>query len=428
MSARPAGQGPAGPGGAHARAWVLLLAAVCALAAAAPYAAPTAAAAAPPAIRAPSAILVEPATGDVVLSRRADARRAIASTTKLMTALVVLDRKKLSDLVRAVPYRALPVESVAGLRAGERLTVADLVRAMLVASANDAAATLATRVGGSPRRFVALMNARARSLGLRDTHFSNPIGLDEPGNYSSASDLVKLTLILRREPFFRAVTDRARVTLHSGVRPRTLLNRNLLVRRWAFVNGVKTGHTQQAGYVLIGSASRGGVTVLSAVLGDASEAARDADTLALLRYGLRRYTRSTPVRRNERFATARLRDRDERVDLVAGRTVRWTVRRGEPARTRVTGAPHVVDGPLPARTRVGTVEVRWRGHVVARVPLVTRTAVGSAGLLDRADDVAGRTLLVFLLAGVALGSLHLALLRRRARRRRALQRGGTEVA
>jgi D-alanyl-D-alanine carboxypeptidase (penicillin-binding protein 5/6) len=135
-----------------------------------------------------------------VLSRRADGRRAIASTTKLMTALVVLDREKLSKVVRAVPYRALPVESVAGLRPGERLTVADLVRAMLVASANDAAATLATRVGGSPERFVALMNASARSLGLRDTHFSNPIGLDEPGNYSSASDLVKLTLILRRDP------------------------------------------------------------------------------------------------------------------------------------------------------------------------------------------------------------------------------------
>ena len=152
MSAGPAGQGSAGPGGAHVRAWTLLLAAVCALTSGAPSAARAAAAAAPPAVRAPSAILVEPATGDVVLSRRANARRAIASTTKLMTALVVLDRKKLSDVVRAVPYHALPVESVAGLRAGERLTVADLVRAMLVASANDAAATLATRVGGSPIR------------------------------------------------------------------------------------------------------------------------------------------------------------------------------------------------------------------------------------------------------------------------------------
>ncbi|HEV8151780.1 MAG TPA: serine hydrolase, partial [Solirubrobacteraceae bacterium] len=140
----------------------LLLAVVsCVHAAAALHAPPaTAAARAPaaaPAVRAPSAILVEPATGDVVLSRRANGRRAIASTTKLMTALVVLDREKLSKVVRAVPYRALPVESVAGLRPGERLTVADLVRAMLVASANDAAATLATRVGGSPERFVALM-------------------------------------------------------------------------------------------------------------------------------------------------------------------------------------------------------------------------------------------------------------------------------
>jgi D-alanyl-D-alanine carboxypeptidase (penicillin-binding protein 5/6) len=412
----------------RARPAVLLLL-VAAIAQAAGLLRPPPAAAAPPAIRAPSAILVEPATGDVVVQRRAGQRRAIASTTKLMTALVVLDRRRLSDVLRAVPYRALPVESVAGLRAGERLTVADLLRALLLASANDAAATLAARVGGSRRRFVALMNARARRLGLRDTHFSNPIGLDERGNYSSASDLVKLTLILRRNAFFRAVTDRPRATLRSGARPRTVVNRNVLVRRVAAVNGVKTGHTQQAGYVLVGSAGRGGVTVLSAVLGAPGEADRDADTLALLRYGLGRYTRSTPVRRGRRFATARLRDRgDERVDLVAARTVRRTIRRGEPARTRVVGAPRVLDGPLPAGVRAGTVEVRWRGRVVDRVPLVTRSAVPAAGLLDRADDVAGRTLLVLALAGVALASLHLTLLRRRARRRRAVQRGGTEVA
>jgi D-alanyl-D-alanine carboxypeptidase (penicillin-binding protein 5/6) len=391
---------------------------------------PAYAAAGPPAVRAPSAILVEPATGDVVFQRRAGERRAIASTTKLMTALVALERAPLSRQLRAVRYRGAAAESVAGLRAGERLTVADLLRATLVASANDAAATLAARLGGGSRSgFVALMNRRARALGLRDTRFSNPIGLDQPGNHSSAEDLVKLTLILRRSPFFRAVTDRRRVTLRSGARRRTLVNRNTLVRTVGFVNGVKTGHTQQAGYVLVGSGSLRGVTVVSAVLGDTGERERDADTLALLRYGLSRYHRSTPVRRGERFATARLRHRgDERVALVAAGTVTRTVRRGEPARTRVVGAPAELDGPLPAHARVGTIEVRWRGRTVARVPLVTAAPVAEAGFAQRFDDVISRTAVVLALGLVALGSLRVLVLRRRARRRRAARARGTEVA
>jgi D-alanyl-D-alanine carboxypeptidase (penicillin-binding protein 5/6) len=390
---------------------------------------PAAARGAPPEVRAPAAILVEPATGDVVFQRRARDRRAIASTTKLMTALVARERTKLSATMRAVRYRANPIESQAGLRAGERLTVADLLRALLVASANDAAATLAERVAGSRAAFVRLMNRRARSLGLRDTRFANPIGLDQAGNHSSASDLAKLALILRRDPFLRAVTDRPRVTLASGSRSRTLVNRNRLVRTVPAVNGVKTGRTQQAGYVLVGSATRDGVTVVSAVLGDPSEAARDADTLALLRYGLGRYRRSTPVRTGRRVATARLRHREgEHVDLVPTRTVTRTVRRGEPATIRVVGAPRELDGPLPAHARVGTVEVRWRGRTVDRVALVTAAAVTEAGFSQRLDDVLGRTLLVLGLGAFALASLQLLLLRRRARRRRSARPGDTKTA
>jgi D-alanyl-D-alanine carboxypeptidase (penicillin-binding protein 5/6) len=240
---------------------------------------------------------------------------------------------------------------------------------------------------------------------------------------------VKLTLILRRDPFLRAVTDRPRVTLSSGSRPRTLVNRNRLVRAVPAVNGVKTGRTQQAGYVLVGSATRDGVTVVSAVLGDPSEATRDADTLALLRYGLGRYRRSTPVRVGRRVATARLRHREgEHVDLVATRTVTRTVRRGEPATFRIVGAPQELDGPLPARARVGTVEVRWRGRTVDRVALVTATAVTEAGFAQRLDDVLGRTVLVLGLGTFALASLQLLLLRRRARRRRSARTGGTEIA
>jgi D-alanyl-D-alanine carboxypeptidase (penicillin-binding protein 5/6) len=414
--------------GARRRAGTIVVALAASLAVTLGTGAPCAPAA-EPRVSAPAAILVEPATGDVVFWRRARDQRAVASATKLMTALVTLERRRLGDELTAVPYRALAIESVIGLRGGERLTVADLLRGLLLASANDAAATLAARVGGSRRRFVALMNRRARRLGLRATRFANPVGLDDPDNHSSAEDLVKLTLILRRHAFFRRVTDLPRATLRSGDRSRTVLNRNLLVRRVAEVNGVKTGHTLRAGYVLVGSATRAGVTVVSAVLGARSESARDADTLALLRHGLRRYARVEPVRRGRRFASARLRFRDERMRLVAARGAMRTARRDERIVTRVVGAPAELDGPLPAGARVGTIEVRWRGRVVDRVALVTARAVPEASLLQRVDGVIGRALLVLVGAAVALASLQMALVRRRRARRRARRRpGGTEIA
>lgn len=390
---------------------------------------PPVAAAASPAIRAPSAILVEPATGDVVFQRQAARSRPVASTTKLMTALVTLERAKLSRVLTTVRYRGAPAESVIGLRAGEHLTVADLLRGVLLASANDAAATLAARIGGSQRAFVALMNRRARELGLRNTHYANAIGLDAPDHYSSAEDLVKLTLILRRNEFFRAVTNLPRATLRSGGHQRTIVNRNVLVRSVPEVNGVKTGYTSSAGYILVGSAtSKTGVTVISAVLDEPTEAARDADSLALLRYGLRRYHRIAPVRRGQAFASVKLAHRDERAQLVAARTVVRTARRNERIYTRMRDVPPELDGPLPAGTRVGTIEVRWRGRTVARVPLVTRTAIAEASVWQRGDDLLGRTLTVVILCGVALASLQLVLLRRRAVRRRRRQAGSSGIA
>lgn len=382
-----------------------------------------------PRVSAPSAILVEPATGDVVYARKADERRPIASTTKLMTALLALERLSLDDVLVQVPYRGIPAESVAGFKAGERVTVRDELRALLLASANDAAATLAVRISGSRARFVRDMNARARQLGLTDTSYANPIGLDDARNYSSAADLVKLALVLRTKPFFRETTDLPRVTIRSGAAPRTFANRNTLVRTTPTVNGVKTGRTNGAGYVLVGSATRRGVTVLSAVLGDKTDAARNADSLALLRYGLRRYRRKAAVRVGRRLAQARLRYRDRSVALVAERDVVRTARSGERLDVGVAGAPAELDGPLPQGSRVGTIVVRQRGKVVAQVPLVTARAVTEAGAGDRLRDFFGRTRTIFLLTVFLLGSLLLVVLRRRSTRRaRRTQARKTEVA
>lgn len=387
----------------------LLAAVLLALSLAAPYAR-----AAAPRIGAPSAILIEPSTREVVYARQSAQQRAIASTTKMMTALVTLDHASLGDTFVTVPYSGLAVESTAGFRGGERVTVRDLLRALLVASANDAAQTLAIRVGGSTERFVAMMNARARKLGLTHTHFANPIGLDSPGNYSSATDLVKMALLLRTNAFIRDTIDRPKVTLQSGAKRRTLKNRNTLIANVPFMNGVKTGHTQSAGYVLVGSASRNGVTLVSAVLGTSSERARNADTLALMRYGFKRYESVVAVKARTVYAQADVKDSGRSVELIAQKTVKRTVRRGQKITTTLI-VPAELAAPLAAGSRAGTLNLIYRGKVVDRVPLVTAAAVAapaSSGLGDLIVGPGGVALI-----GLAAGTIFM-LLRRKARRQR----------
>jgi D-alanyl-D-alanine carboxypeptidase (penicillin-binding protein 5/6) len=313
----------------------------------------------------------------------------------------------------------LPAESVVVRRGGERLRVRDLLRAVLLASANDAAMALAVHVGGSRTAFVHAMNAKARALHLTHTHYANPIGLDDRANYSSASDLLALTRVLLHNAFFARTVALPRATLTSGARRRTVTNRNRLVGRDPLVVGVKTGHTIDAGYVLVGAGRRNGVTVLSAVLGEPNEDLRDSDTLALLRYGAGRFRLAHPVRRGQVFARVRLRYRDSRVALVPRRPLSWVVARGDRLAVTVTGVPDTVSGPLKAHAPLGTVVVRDNHRVVARArtALVTQRAVAAASFAQRLGDYVSRTLTLVLLGALLVCSLQLALLRRRAGRR-----------
>ena len=377
---------------------------------------------APRVVGAKAAIVMEASTGDVLLARNAGERRQIASATKLMTVLVALRRTDLDDVFSATGYEPLPVESQIGLGPGERMSVRDLLRATLLPSANDAAAAVATGTMGSTESFVAEMNRRAEKMGLRDTRFANPIGLDDENNYSSARDLARLAIELRRNEFFRRTVDLPAATLRSGSRKRTVINRNALVRRVDAVDGVKTGHTRGAGYVLVGSATRDGVTVISVVLGEPSERARDADSLALLRYGLSRYDARTVMPQGRVLGRVDLRYRpNESVAVVAGATVTRVLRTGARTRVAISGLPSEVDGPLPRGSRLGTATIRRGDEILARVPVVTARPVAEAGVGDRLDDMLGRSQTIIALVLLLVCSLPLLLLRRRAiNRRRAI--------
>jgi D-alanyl-D-alanine carboxypeptidase (penicillin-binding protein 5/6) len=290
---------------------------------------------------------------------------------------------------------------------------------MMLPSANDAANALAVNIGGTRAEFVQMMNARARALGLRETHYSTPIGLDDPGNYSSAHDLAELATTLLRDRTFARIVDLPQATLRSGARVRTVVNRNQLVLGYPFVSGVKTGHTLDAGYVLVGSAERGGARVVSVVLGAPSEAARDSDSLTLLEWGLDQFRRLTAVRKERRYATAGVRWRgDSSVDLVAAEAVQLTVRRGQRITRRVK-APGEVEGPLAAGAEVGELEVVQAGRVVRTVPLVTASPAKGAGILRRAlSPLGGPLSAIALLALIgAAGWLALRVRANRGKRR-----------
>jgi serine-type D-Ala-D-Ala carboxypeptidase (penicillin-binding protein 5/6) len=381
-----------------------LTAAVAAVLAAA--AGPASAAESPPRVPgAQAAIVVDARDGTVMFAKRPDSERAIASTTKLMTALLALERAKPSDVFSAPVYNASPAESRINLRPGERMTVHDLLEALLLESANDAAVTLAEGVSGSREAFVDDMNDRAAELGLEHTSYANPIGLDEAGNHSSARDLARLTRVLLRRPRFARIVDMPEAQLESGSHPRVVENRNDLVASFPWVSGVKTGYTLDAGNVLVGAANGPGrVRVISVVLGEPSEGARDQDTLALLRWGLARFHRVRVLDQRRMLAQADVKYRDSTARLVPRRGAVLTIRDGERIRRRLN-APDEVEGPLEAGVRVGTVTVLLDGRPVRRVALVTAEEVPGAGTLRVLLSVLGVPLTLILVLAILVAAV-----------------------
>jgi serine-type D-Ala-D-Ala carboxypeptidase (penicillin-binding protein 5/6) len=299
-----------------------------------------------------------------------------------MTAYVSLKELPLGQIVEAAPYEAIYGESLLELRPGQRISVRDLLYGLILRSGNDAAYDLALAAAGSESAFVRQMNLRAAALGLSETHYANPIGLDEPGNYSSALDLTALARRLLEESAFARIAASRTALLRSLRPPRRIETLNDFLAEEPWATGVKTGHTFDAGYVLVGSGQRKGVELISAVLGAWTESARDEETERLLDYGFSLYRRHVPIRAGEVLAEARIRYSGGELPLRAARGVAVGLRRGQRLAVRV-GAPEEVEGPLPRGSRLGRVGVLVDGRRVASVPLRAARAVPEASSFDR---------------------------------------------
>src|SRR5581483_3684650 len=329
----------------------------------------------PPELAARAAVLADLDTGQILFAQDADARRPIASLTKIMTALLVIRRTDPRELVTVSPEAAAPSRRVGiselGLLPGERITVENLLYALLLQSANDAADALAEHVSGSVEAFVEAMNAEAARLGMRDTHFASPNGLDDRG-YSTARDLVTLTRAAFEHPLFaRIVRTRFReIPSPSGV-PRIVQNRNALLWLYPGALGGKTGFTSAAGFCVVGAAARNGIRLLAVVLGEPGEPFSDA--AALLNYGFAGFRRVRLATEGAGVGSVTIGGR--RVPVKAGASRSALVPVGASLRRRLVPEAGVSFPPAVGE-RVGALVVSTPGGTLGRVPVVVSSVPG----------------------------------------------------
>jgi len=316
-----------------------------------------------PKVDVPVALLADLDDGQVMYAKAPEVRRPIASLTKVMTALVVLARRDLDDVIPVAAGavfddRDYGASSTLGLRAGERRTVRELLDALMLQSANDAALALAIDVGGTEQRFVAMMNDRARALGMRDTTFFSPNGLDDRGR-STARDLLILTrAAYAQKGFGSIVSSKFRTIPAPQGKPRRVQNRNALLWLYRGAIGAKTGFTTGAGFCLIATAERGDRRLVAIVLGDRNEAFSEA--AELLDHGFDGFREATFVRAGEAVGTVAIRGGAVPVESARAITALVPVAQLEQISRRVVVSPDAVFPPAVGE-RVGTIKITIPG-------------------------------------------------------------------
>jgi D-alanyl-D-alanine carboxypeptidase (penicillin-binding protein 5/6) len=342
---------------------------------------------APPNVKA-KAVVVADSNGTVLYSLDADKRRAIASITKIMTAILTLENANPDRKVRVTGSAPAIGESTFNLQPGERLRVRELLTAALVQSANDAAWALATYVGdGSVKRFVRLMNERAAELGLTNTHYARPDGLDAKGGYSTALDTLTIAREAMKHRLFRKIV-RTKAGVVAG---RRLYVWNDLLRTYPGTIGVKTGHTDRAGWSEVAAAKRDDQVLYTIVLGSPSRSRRNKDLAALLDWGFMHYARLRVIDPSREYASARVPYSSERVPLFAERKATAVVRLGQPLVEKVS-APAEIEPPVGFGEAVGEIRIYDGNRLVATRPLIAAQTVPAPGLTKKVGWYAGRAL------------------------------------
>lgn len=340
-------------------------------------------------VAAKAAILVEPQSGTILFTKNPEERLPPASVTKIMTMLLIMEaidsgRVSLQDQITTSAFAAGIGGSQVYLKEGETFPLEQMLIAIAVESANDASTAVAEHLYTTEDDFVRVMNTRARQLGLADTRFANAHGLPDSGHYMSAADIVTVSReLVRKHPQILKYTSIWTYEFRPEVTE--LRNTNELIQVYRGADGLKTGHTDEAGWSLVGTAKRGDFRLLSVVLGTDSNAARLRETKRLLDYGFRNFERKLLARKGVEVGRVAVRDAwPGKVRAVAPDDLIAVVPRGKGRFYTTRVSPRSgVRAPLAKGAAVGDLEVITAGNVVSRQAIVTADRVGRANFLVR---------------------------------------------
>jgi len=344
----------------------------------------------PPQLAAKSYLLMDAASGNVLVENNGDERLPPASLTKLMTAYIAtLEIKKGqisdSDMVTVSEKAWRTGGSRMFIQVNSQVSVGDLLHGVIIQSGNDASVALAEHIAGSEEAFADLMNATAQRLGMNNTHFMNATGLPHPEHYSSAADMAKLArAIIHEDPAHYAIYAQKEFLWNNIKQP----NRNLLLWRDKTVDGLKTGHTEEAGYCLVASAVRDGMRLIAVVFGTNSEQARAAETQKLLTYGFRFFETRTFYQKGMELAQQQVwKGEQDKVKAGLAEDLTLTLQRGQLDKLQASMSfADTLIAPIAQGQVIGKVEVKQGEQVLHTSDLIALEAVEEGGLFRRLWD------------------------------------------
>lgn len=336
-------------------------------------------------LNAKSAILMEEATGNILYESNPDERLPIASVTKVMTMLLIMEavdsgKISLDDMVTVSENAMSYGGSTMFLETGEQLTVNDMLKGIAVASANDGCVAMAEHLAGSESAFVDMMNEKAKELGMENTHFMNTNGLDEDDHYSSARDVAIMSRELMKHETIFNYTSIWMDTLRGG--KFQLANTNKLIRFYDGANGLKTGSTSKALCCLSAAAKRNDMQLIAVVLGAPTSAERFASAKSLLDYGFANYAVNTQITSGDEVQKIAVeKGVDKEVDVVAGDSCSTLVKKGQEDNiTKEIKIDETITAPIEAGQKIGTMTISRDGEVIADIDLNALSAVEKKGI------------------------------------------------
>ena len=336
-------------------------------------------------LNAKSAILMEEATGNILYESNPDERLPIASVTKVMTMLLIMEavdsgKISLDDMVTVSENAMSYGGSTMFLETGEQLTVNDMLKGIAVASANDGCVAMAEHLAGSESAFVDIMNEKAKELGMENTHFMNTNGLDEDDHYSSARDVAIMSRELMKHETIFNYTSIWMDTLRGG--KFQLANTNKLIRFYDGANGLKTGSTSKALCCLSAAAKRNDMQLIAVVLGAPTSAERFASAKSLLDYGFANYAVNTQITAGDEVQKIAVeKGVDKEVGVVAGDSCSTLVKKGQEDNiTKEIKIDETITAPIEAGQKIGTMTISRDGEVIADLDLNASSTVEKKGI------------------------------------------------